>query len=66
MDTRINRLATAGYSQKHECHKYYREYSHGQHFTRLVNRVDYPHAITNFHITRPCRADGVGLYCDAC
>jgi hypothetical protein len=66
LDTRINRLVTAGYSQKQECHKYYREYSHGPHFTQLVNRVDYRHAITNRHITSPYRADGVGLYGDAC
>ena len=45
-----------------------------RHFTHLVNRVDYRHALPIFHITstyRACpavhrRADGVGLYCDAC
>ena len=54
--------------------KCYGPYSHAPHFTHLVNRVDYRHALPIFHITstyRACpavhrRADGVGLYCDAC
>ena len=51
LDTQINRLATAGYSQKNECHKYYREYSHGKHFTRSVNGEAYRHALPIFHIS---------------
>ena len=37
----------------------------GRHFTHLVNRVDYRHALPIFHITITYRADGVGLYGDA-
>ena len=35
-------------------------------FTHLVNRVDYRHALPIDPITSPYRADGVGLYGDAC
>jgi hypothetical protein len=46
----------------------------GRYFTRLVNRVDYRHALPIFHITSTYRAcpavhrgaDGIGVYCDAC
>jgi len=42
------------------------EQLHGRYFTHLVNRVDYRHALPILHITSTYRADGVGLYGDAC